>query len=61
MAREPPQAAPLRDAADWIDRYRRFWDSSSPASTPTSPAVQAAESATDRTADDPKSPTTQEL
>jgi DNA-binding transcriptional ArsR family regulator len=22
------EAAPLRDAADWIERYRRFWDSS---------------------------------
>lgn len=22
------EAAPLREAADWIDRYRRFWDES---------------------------------
>ena len=22
------EAAPLRDAADWIDRYREFWDAS---------------------------------
>ena len=22
------EAAPLRDAADWIERYRRFWDTS---------------------------------
>ena len=22
------EAAPLREAADWIERYRRFWDSS---------------------------------
>ncbi|MCA0296559.1 MAG: metalloregulator ArsR/SmtB family transcription factor [Actinobacteria bacterium] len=22
------EAAPLRDAADWIERYRRFWDES---------------------------------
>ena len=22
------QAAPLREAADWLERYRRFWDTS---------------------------------
>ncbi len=22
------QAAPLRDVADWLDQYRRFWDES---------------------------------
>ncbi|TKK90365.1 winged helix-turn-helix transcriptional regulator [Herbidospora galbida] len=41
------QAAPLRDAADWIDRYRRFWDSSLTRLAP----VQAAERATDRIPD----------
>jgi len=23
-----PGAAPLKDVADWIERYRRFWDQS---------------------------------
>lgn len=48
------EAAPLREAADWIDRYRRFWDSSLTRLDAHLAAVQAAERATDRPADDPK-------
>ena len=55
------QAAPLRDAADWIDRYQRFWDSSLTRLDGHLAAVQAAERATDRMANDPKVPDNQEL
>jgi DNA-binding transcriptional ArsR family regulator len=55
------QAAPLRDAADWIDRYRHFWDSSLTRLDAHLAAVQAAERATDRMADDLKVPDNQEL
>jgi DNA-binding transcriptional ArsR family regulator len=55
------QAAPLRDAADWIDRHRRFWDSSLTRLDAHLAAVQAAERATDRMANDPKVPDNQEL
>ena len=55
------QAAPLRDAADWIDRYRRFWDFSLTRLDAHLAAVQAAERATDRMANDPKVPDNQEL
>ncbi len=44
------EAAPLREAADWIDRYRRFWDSSLTRLHAHLAAVQAAERATDRMA-----------
>ncbi|MFI5836580.1 ArsR/SmtB family transcription factor [Micromonospora sp. NPDC051300] len=46
------EAAPLREAADWIERYRRFWDTSLTRLDAHLAAVQAAEPATDRTADD---------
>lgn len=39
------EAAPLRDAADWIERYRRFWDSSLARLDAHLAAVQAAGSA----------------
>jgi hypothetical protein len=48
------EAAPLREAADWIERYRRFWDSSLTRLDAHLAAVQAAGRATDRTADDPR-------
>src|SRR6185503_1070957 len=48
------EAAPLRDAADWIGRYRRFWDSSLTCLDAHLAAVQAAEAATDQAADDPR-------
>jgi DNA-binding transcriptional ArsR family regulator len=37
------ETAPLRDAADWIDRFRRFWDSSLERLDVHLAAVQAAE------------------
>ncbi|WP_194922346.1 ArsR/SmtB family transcription factor, partial [Catenulispora rubra] len=37
------EAAPLREAADWIERYRRFWDSSLSRLDAHLAAVQAAE------------------
>lgn len=43
------EAAPLRAAADWIERYRRFWDSSLT-------RQQAAGPATDATGDPPVAP-----
>lgn len=46
------EAAPLRAAADWIERYRRFWDSSLTRLDAHLAAVQAAGPATDRMADD---------
>jgi DNA-binding transcriptional ArsR family regulator len=48
------EAAALREAADWIERYRRFWDSSLTRLDARLAAVQAAGPATDRTADDPR-------
>src|SRR3954452_6103427 len=42
------EAAPLREAAEWIERYRRFWDSSLTRLDAHLAAVQAAEAATDR-------------
>jgi DNA-binding transcriptional ArsR family regulator len=44
------EAAPLREAADWIERYRRFWDSS----LTRLDAHLAAGRATDRMADHPR-------
>lgn len=55
------QAAPLRDAADWIDRYRHFWDSSLTRLDDHLAAVQATGRATDPTADDPNAPDTEEV
>lgn len=55
------QAAPLRDAADWIDRYRRFWDSSLTRLDAHLAAVQAAHRVTDPMANDLKTPDNQEL
>jgi DNA-binding transcriptional ArsR family regulator len=37
------ETAPLRDAADWIDRFGRFWDSSLDRLDAHLAAVQAAE------------------
>ena len=48
------EAAPLREAADWIERYRRFWDSSLTRLDAHLAAVQAAGRATDRMVDDPR-------
>lgn len=50
------EAAPLRDAANWIERYRRFWDSSLARLDAHLAAVQAAGRATDRMAHDPRAP-----
>ncbi|MEU4334455.1 metalloregulator ArsR/SmtB family transcription factor [Micromonospora lupini] len=50
------ESAPLREAADWIERYRRLWDSSLTRLDAHLAAVQAAGRATDRTADDPRDP-----
>lgn len=47
------EPAALRDAADWIERYRRFWDSSLARLDAHLAAVQAAERATDPTGVDP--------
>jgi DNA-binding transcriptional ArsR family regulator len=44
------EAAPLRDAADWIERYRRFWDSSLDRLDAHLAAVQAAEGGADEKA-----------
>ncbi len=46
------EAAPLRDAADWIERYRRFWDSSLARLDAHLAALQAAGHAAAGTADD---------
>ena len=48
------EAAPLREAADWIERYRRFWDSSLTRLDAHLAAVQAAGPATDRMVEDPR-------
>lgn len=55
------EAAPLREAADWIDRYQRFWDSSLTRLDAHLAAVQATADAPDRTIDDPQVPDDQEL
>ncbi|MBS2537833.1 winged helix-turn-helix transcriptional regulator [Catenulispora sp. NF23] len=47
------EAAPLREAAEWIERYRRFWDTSLTRLDAHLAAVQAAERATDRTVEGP--------
>ncbi|MFZ1996304.1 MAG: metalloregulator ArsR/SmtB family transcription factor [Solirubrobacteraceae bacterium] len=50
-------AAPLRDAAKWIERYRRFWDSSLDRLDAHLAAVQAAGHTEDGATDnDPTSP-----
>lgn len=43
------EAAPLREASDWIARYREFWDSSLTRLDAHLAAVQAAERATNPT------------
>ncbi len=50
------EAAALRDAADWIARYRRFWDSSLTRLDAHLAAVQAAGRAPGRMANDPGVP-----
>ncbi|WP_410817875.1 ArsR/SmtB family transcription factor [Micromonospora sp. 050-3] len=47
------EAAPLREAAEWIERYRRIWDTSLTRLDAHLAAVQAAGRATDRTAHGP--------
>jgi DNA-binding transcriptional ArsR family regulator len=50
-------AAPLRDAAEWIERYRRFWDSSLDRLDTHLAAVRAAGRTADATIDnDPTGP-----
>ncbi len=50
-------AAPLREAAEWIERYRRFWDSSLDRLDAHLAAVQAAGRTADATTDnDPPRP-----
>lgn len=51
------EAAPLREAADWIERYRKFWDSSLTRLDAHLAAVQAAERATKPTDRSPRTPT----
>jgi DNA-binding transcriptional ArsR family regulator len=50
------ETAPLRDAADWIERLQRFWDDSLTRLDAHLAAVQAAERAAEPTANDPKVP-----
>jgi DNA-binding transcriptional ArsR family regulator len=45
-------AAPLREAAEWIERYRRFWDSSLDRLDAHLAAVQAAGRTANATTDD---------
>lgn len=53
------EAAPLRDAAEWIERYQRFWDSFLDRLDAHLAAVQAAGRAADATTDnDPTRPGT---
>jgi DNA-binding transcriptional ArsR family regulator len=52
------ETAPLRDAADWIERLHRFWDASLTRLDAHLAAVQAAERTAERTANDPKVPDT---
>ncbi|WP_444951781.1 ArsR/SmtB family transcription factor [Micromonospora ureilytica] len=47
------EAAPLREAAEWIERYRRFWDTSLTRLDAHLAAVQVAGRATDRTTHGP--------
>jgi DNA-binding transcriptional ArsR family regulator len=47
------EAAPLREAARWIEHYRRFWDSSFSRLDAHLAAVQAAARATEQLARDP--------
>ncbi|RQX19127.1 transcriptional regulator [Micromonospora ureilytica] len=47
------EAAPLREAAEWIERYHRFWDTSLTRLDAHLAAVQAAGRATDRTTHGP--------
>ncbi|WP_328654158.1 metalloregulator ArsR/SmtB family transcription factor [Micromonospora sp. NBC_00330] len=47
------EAAPLREAAEWIERYRRLWDTSLIRLDAHLAAVQAAGRPTDRTVHDP--------
>jgi hypothetical protein len=49
------EAALLRDTADWIERYRRFWDSSLDRLEAHRAAVQAAERASGALAHEPTS------
>ncbi|HEX3591719.1 MAG TPA: metalloregulator ArsR/SmtB family transcription factor [Pseudonocardiaceae bacterium] len=51
------EAAPLREAADWIERYRTFWDCSLTRLEAHLAAVQAAERATNPTDRNPTTPT----
>lgn len=51
------EAAPLREAADWIERYREFWDSSLTRLDAHLAAVQAAERPRNPTDRDPRPPT----
>lgn len=51
------EAAPLREAADWIERYREFWDSSLTRLDAHLAAVQAAERAANPTDHSPRTPT----
>src|SRR5215470_11290714 len=48
------EAAPLREAAVWIERYRGFWDLSFDRLDAHLATLQAAGPATDRMADDPR-------
>ncbi|MBQ1020754.1 helix-turn-helix transcriptional regulator [Micromonospora sp. D93] len=50
------EAAPLREAAEWIERYRRFWDTSLTRLDAHLAAVQAVGRPTDRTVHDPAVP-----
>lgn len=54
------EAAPLREAADWIERYRRFWDASLDRLDAHLAAVQAAERVSDRIGVDETSPEEQQ-
>ncbi|UNX54876.1 metalloregulator ArsR/SmtB family transcription factor [Georgenia sp. TF02-10] len=51
------EAAPLREAADWIERYRKFWDSSLTRLDAHLAAVQADGGATNPTDRNPETPT----
>lgn len=50
------EPAPLRDAADWIERYRRFWDCSLDRLDAHLIAAQAAEREADSAAANPTIP-----
>jgi DNA-binding transcriptional ArsR family regulator len=50
------EAAPLREAADWIERYRRFWDASLTRLDAHLAALQAAGHTTDGTTNAPGAP-----